>query len=308
MPARIESNHERLSALDELFLEARRYRTSRAFRELLLFVARFRTYSPYNAMLLHVQRPGAQFVAPAGRWLEVYRRRVRPEANPLVILQPRGPVMFVFDVSDTDPLLDAPALPVEVTDPFGADGALDPRLMERTIDNAKRDGVRVAFSSDGSRSAGRVSVARPGAFVERTFAVGNKTRVDRHEVHFDLVVNGNLSPAAQYATMLHELAHLYCGHLGTPTAEWWPDRRNLGHELEELEAECAAYLVCARTDIDPASNRYLSTYLPAAADVELPPVSLEAILKVAGLLESMGHTRQPARRPPTPQKGQSARP
>ena len=159
MPAGAEAKGEQRSALDELFLDARRYRTSRAFRNLLLFVSRFRAYSPYNAMLLHVQRPGAQFVAPASRWLDQYRMRVRPEANPLVILQRKGPVMFVFDVSDTEPLPDAPPLPVEVTDPFGADGALDPSLAHRTIDNAKRDGVRVAFARDGSQSAGRIGAA-----------------------------------------------------------------------------------------------------------------------------------------------------
>lgn len=306
MQAATEAKPEQRSALDELFLDARRYRSSRAFRELMLFVARFRAYSPYNAMLLHVQRPGARFVAPASRWLDVYKRRVRPEAGPLVILQTMGPVMFVFDVNDTDPLPEAPPLPVEVTDPFGADGTLDPRIVERTIDNAKRDGVRIAFAGDGSQSAGRIGVAVSGAFVERQFVVRGQARVDRHPVQYDLVVNGNLAPAAKYATILHELAHLYCGHLGTPTTDWWPDRRAVGHDLEELEAECAAYLVSARAGIDPHSNRYLSAFLPATADVELPPISLETVLRVAGLLENMGQTRLPARKPPTSPKGQPA--
>jgi hypothetical protein len=43
---------------------------------------------------------------------------VKPNANPLIILQPMGPVMFVFDVSDTEPLQGAKSLPLRVTDPF----------------------------------------------------------------------------------------------------------------------------------------------------------------------------------------------
>ena len=83
------------AALDELFRLARRYRTSQEYFQLLRFVSRFRAYAPFNAMLVHVQRPGARYVASASRW-QHYRRRIRSGANPLVILQPMGPVMFVF--------------------------------------------------------------------------------------------------------------------------------------------------------------------------------------------------------------------
>ncbi|MBX7135131.1 MAG: hypothetical protein K1X67_20890 [Fimbriimonadaceae bacterium] len=105
-------------ALDDLFYATLQYRSSTAFHDLLRFVARFRTYSPYNAMLLHVQRPGASYVAPASRWRDRYCRTIKPNANPLVILQPMGPVMFVFDVSDTDAGPHAVPLPPEITRPL----------------------------------------------------------------------------------------------------------------------------------------------------------------------------------------------
>jgi hypothetical protein len=82
------------------------------------FISRFRFYSPYNSMLLHLQMAGATFVAPTARWLEEYGRAVKPTARPLVILQPMGPVMFVFDVADTEPLPDTKPLPKEVEHPF----------------------------------------------------------------------------------------------------------------------------------------------------------------------------------------------
>jgi len=84
-------------ALDELFNATYAYRSSQEFYDLVQFVRRFRFYSPYNAFLIHIQRPGAIYVAPPHRWKRQYGRTVKPNANPIVIMQPMGPVMFVFD-------------------------------------------------------------------------------------------------------------------------------------------------------------------------------------------------------------------
>jgi hypothetical protein len=84
-------------ALDELLRLTYQYTSTKAYDDLLTFMRRFRLYAPYNAMLIHIQMPGARFVAPPHRWLYEYRQRIKPGAHPLVILQPMGPVMFVFD-------------------------------------------------------------------------------------------------------------------------------------------------------------------------------------------------------------------
>jgi len=64
--------------------------------------------------------------------------------GPIVILQPTGPILFVFDVSDTAPLPNARPLPPQVEDPFRVrDGKIGGQLA-LTIDNAKRDRVRVS--------------------------------------------------------------------------------------------------------------------------------------------------------------------
>jgi hypothetical protein len=52
-------------------------------------------------MLIYIQMPGARFVASAHRWHQQFHRRVRIGARAIVILQPMGPVPFVFDVVDT---------------------------------------------------------------------------------------------------------------------------------------------------------------------------------------------------------------
>src|ERR1700677_1192714 len=101
-------------SLDELFSLTRRYRSAREYGELLSFIRRFRKYSPYNAVLVNIQMPGARFVASPRRWRGKYHHKIKPGAHPLLMLQPMGPVMFAFDVSDTEPLSGAPPLPREV--------------------------------------------------------------------------------------------------------------------------------------------------------------------------------------------------
>lgn len=278
-------------ALDELFTFARQYRSSRAYHDLLQFVARFRFYSPFNALLVHVQMPGAAFVAPAHRWQREYGRVIKAGARPLVILQPRGPVMFVFDVSDVEPGRGARPLPPEIEKPFEVrKGIIGPEL-KRTIQNAKRDGVLVAFRQAGSQSAGQIGPAEPRepqSFLARSSPAEEWVKIP---VRYELLLNAHHSPEASYATLAHELGHLYCGHLGTPDDKWWPDRRGLPSDLRELEAESVSYLVCGRLGIDSPSESYVASILKK--DGEIPPISLELVMKAAGLIEQMG--REPMR-------------
>jgi hypothetical protein len=255
------------------------------------FVARFRFYSPYNAMLIHCQMPGALFVAPPHRWLGEYRRRIKTGSRPLIILQPMGPVMFVFDVSQTEPEQDAPELPIEATRPFEMNsGSVHVgEELERTIENAKRDGVGVTVHDAGSQYAGMICLTT----VAKKFRIVAKTRPTLEYVlvpqRYDLLISANLSRDAQYATLVHELAHLYCGHLGSPNEKWWPSRVHQTNAEREFEAESVCYLVCQRLGIDNPSDAYLGSYY--RANNKIPSISLECVLKAAGLIEQMGHAK-----------------
>jgi hypothetical protein len=74
------------------------------------------------------------------------------------------------------------------------------------------------------------------------------------------LLNSNLSAEARYATLVHELAHLYCGHLGTLNDKWWPDRRGLPHAAREFEAKPA---ICVE-ELHPASWHFLVAFHPIA--------------------------------------------
>ena len=288
-------------AIDELFTLARRYKSKRSYRELMQFIARFRFYSPFNAMLVHVQMPGAKYVAPAHRWLRDFGRRVKAGARPLVILQPMGPVMFVFDVSDTEPTEDERPLPVEVYKPFEVRKGNVGNRLEQLIENAKRDGVRISTSHEGSQSAGSIRRVKEEVKAKLHFHAGKmkdgSPMVVEIPVRYELVVNAKLTREEQYATIVHELAHLYCGHLGTPNEKWWPDRRGLNHTVREFEAESVAYLVCSRADIDNPSEKYLAHFI--SQDDDIPQISLECVMKAAGLIETMSLQRMKPRKPST---------
>jgi len=288
-PADEWDSHSARRALDDLFSNARHYKSSSEFRELINFVARFRFYSPFNAMLIHTQMRGATYVAPAHRWDRDYRRRIKAGARPMVILQPMGPVMFVFDVIDTEPLPGAPPLPPQVDRPFEVRHGQIGSELKQTIENSKRDGISVIERKAGTQSAGSIQAAAPGGQLEVLTRLRPKAQYARVPRWYDLILNSNLSPEARFATLVHELAHLYCGHLGTPNAKWWPDRRGLALAECEFEAESVCYLVCERIGIRNPSEQYLAAYL--TNNDEIPAISFDRVMKAAGLIEEMGRER-----------------
>ena len=257
-------------------------------------VAAIHQYRPYNALLVLLQRPGATFLLPPDEWRERFERQIRPGEQPIVMLQPGGPVMFQFDVSQTEPLPDANSrLPLHLVNPFGmphTSGA-EPALQWLT-ENAKRDGVRVNEARHGLGRGGCIwrtpSGPAPKVLVRRRPEVEADVRV-----RFETLVNAAFNPTERLATLAHELGHLYCGHLGSDRDDWWPDRRGLDEETEELEARATAGLVIRR--LLPGTD------LPRAAQpgTAVPPTgrSLEAALTAAGQILDMCRGFEPRRKP-----------
>jgi hypothetical protein len=284
-------------ALDELFTATFVYRQSKAYLELMNFIRGFRFYSRYNALLVHLQRPGAKFVAPPTRWKREFRRSVKPSATPIVILQPMGPVMFVFDVIDTEAGPDSRPLPPGVDKPFEPRSGGIGRELQMTIENAKRDGIRILAQKTDSQAAGSIQWAEPG-LPPVQFPIGRDKEgnqlYEEIALRYELLLNSDLSRTAQYVTIAHELGHLYCGHLGTNNKNFWPDRRGLPQDAVEFEAESVAYLLCGRRGIAYPSEQYLVGYV--AKRDEVPRISLECVMKAAGLIETMGLERMKPRR------------
>ena len=60
------------------------------------------------------------------------------------------------------------------------------------------------------------------------------TRIQKYDlvpVRFEIELNAKNVREIKYATLAHELAQLYCGHLGAPDERWWPNRTILSEEV-----------------------------------------------------------------------------
>lgn len=281
--------------LDELFLLARHYRKSEEFQKLLDFVAGFRRYSAFNAMLVYVQMPGAKYVLPAKRWFREFGRLPIPDAQPLVMLQPMTPIMLGFDVSQTC----GQPLPLGFDNPFRPTGVIEAGHFDMTVQNARRDGVEIQSLPLGSTLGGYVRNAGDPMHRIGVAAAGNasEVQIDNRRVKrvAEITLNSNLSAETNYATLTHELGHLYCGHIGSSNKKLWPDRRTLDRNTQEFEAESVSYLVCKRAGLQTPAVAYLNGYLQTNELV--PTISVECVFKAAQRVEAMAKKKLKVRTP-----------
>lgn len=255
-------------AIRDLYLMSLRSKGDQAFFEFLDFARRFGHMSVFNAMMVQVQRRGCALAATRKQWASIGRRPT-PDAVPLIILRPFGPLNFAYDYDDTE----GKPLPVEHANPFAAKGGVKARTVEQLISSAKANGVRVEKTDRyGGLLAGTAAAIlelpseEPGG--------GLRWRVR---------INSRHTPPVQFATLTHELGHVYCGHLGGHPAGRWPARRDLDYAQQEIEAESVAWLVCKRRGVEPNSPDYLRSL---AQRVPLETVDMYAIFSAANRVEA----------------------
>jgi hypothetical protein len=264
------------SALDELFRLSRRWSRSCDYLELLEFIARFPAYSPLNCFLIHLQDPAAAQVATARAWSRKYQRRIKAGARPIAILAPMSPVLFVFDVRDTE----GPALPPGAFKATAAADRLRLKTYETTLHNCGAQHIAVR------------EIATSTLTGERTVRVTPAIRKKHPELGLEpntrylVLLETGLGLEEKYAVLALELGHLFCGHLGIDGDAWWSDRKDLDLERIDIEAASAAYLVCRRRGLARAGGRFLAEC--REKDLELPSFSLNAVFQAVAHIEAMG--------------------
>ena len=276
---------EARSMLDQLLTDSRLYTRSTDYQALLDFVVRLRNFAPFNAMLLQVQKPGLSYAASARDWRERFDRTPKDGARPLLILWPFGPVALVYDVQDTE----GKELPANV-DPFFATGSISPEQFESFKMKLFYKHIEWQSVDAGGHHAGSIRVTK-------------RATKGKDPTHYRLQVNMNHDPAAQCATMFHELGHLFLGHLGVDHALNIPSR-SIDHTRLELEAESVCYLLCARHGVQTRSDAYLHKYL--TENIYIENIDLYHIMRAGGQIEALlgisAHTRFDA--PPRKRKRQ----
>ncbi len=291
---------EARASIDYLLRQALDYGSSADYAEMLGRIAGFHQYSPYNAMLAQLQVPGARYVLPPQEWESGYRRGIKPGAQPIVVLRPFGPVMFVFDVSQTEERDDSLPLPARIKNPFRMPdiGGAGERLR-RVIHTSKADSVRVEVVPQGSQAAGRIQGVSSSEMQHVLVRKRPRPVWEEVPVRYVSIINGRLSDTEQLTTLAHELGHLYCGHIGTHDDRRWPSRLRLSDETIEIEAESVAYLVCLR--IDPAVQMPSHLHQYVGRGLPLPFVDVNRVVTAAGRVLDLSSGSLP--RVPTSTKG-----
>lgn len=261
------------STLDELVRNSRTYRGSGVFAEMIQFTARFKDYAPFNNLLIKLQNPSCRFYATQRDWRMRFRRELKDDARPLLILAPMSPVMLVYDIDQTEGGDD----PQLLRDFCRTEGEFKDVWMENLLHNAERDRILIQFKELGSSLGG--------------FAT---TRLKNDAFKIRIAVHNGLAPAAAFSVLCHELAHIYLGHLGGDADGWWPCRINLSHSTVEIEAEATSYIAAVHLGLRPVSEAYLSSYLKGG---DIPgTVSVDLIAKRAGKLLEMAQRKLPERK------------
>ncbi|SAK68822.1 hypothetical protein AWB79_03614 [Caballeronia hypogeia] len=256
------------SLLDRMLADSTLYRNGPEFRALLDFVVKLRNFAPFNAMLLQIQRPGLRHAASARDWRERFGRYPKEDARPLLILWPFGPVALVYDAEDTE----GHPLPGYGAPIFEAVGPITPEIMLPFETILARKNITVHWYDGSPDDAGYIES-------EPRVSVDDATR------RYRLGINVRHHPAVQFATLAHELGHLFLGHLKADPLLRIQERPRLHEHQCEIEAESVAYLVCHRNGVMPRSERYLAHFVEGKQDVR--SLDLYAIMRAAGQIETL---------------------
>ena len=249
-PDKLQEAHERLTQAVESIV------SGEDWQRMLKVASKFHRYSFNNQLMIFTQKPDATLVAGFNRWKSL-NRIVRKGERGIAIFAPcrykaqpseNGPgaaspddknqdkgkfvvkgfrIVHVFDISQTD------GEPIEDLE------ALRPKLL----DGDAPEGIWDALASQGNEAGFEVVRHQRG-----------------HEngycdfVKKEIAVRPHVSQAQAIKTLVHELGHalLHCDELGR------------SREVQEVEVESVAYIVCDALGLD--TSDYSFSYVARWSD------------------------------------------
>jgi hypothetical protein len=271
----VSKDNKDIALISMLLHESKLYRTGQDFKKLLDFIKDLPNFAPFNAFLLQLQKPGLRFAASAADWQSKFNRGIKEGARPLIILWPFSPIALVYDMVDTE----GDDLPDSVAYAFKVTGDMTTAKLGGLIALAKKQGINVKQIEYGDGHAGHIK--RP----EHDITVTARSKEAKQKPDYQVRLNKCHDANVQFATLAHELAHLYLGHLGEDKFLKITERPKLTYETQELEAESVCYIVCHRNGVKPNSEQYLSGFVTGNENVN--SMDLYALLKAAGQIETL---------------------
>ncbi len=269
------NNTDERSLLTQLLDDSKLYKDGKHFKELLEFVNSLTNFAPFNVFLLHIQKPGLRFAASKLDWKGRFNRTIKEGSRPLLILWPFAPVALVYDIEDTE----GDDLPADVAQAFRATGTMTAERIQGFIKKLIKQGIDIKLIEYGDAHAGHIQ--RP----EHDRQVRRQSATAKEKPDYLIRLNKKHDANVQFATLAHELAHLYLGHLGMDSFLKTPDRRGKNLGTMELEAESVCYIVCHRNNVKPNSESYLTNFVDDKLQAD--DMDLHVLLKAAGQIETI---------------------
>lgn len=268
-----KSNAEKVelkSTFDNLVGLTFSYRSSKKFFDFLRFNVKLKNYSPFNVALIYTQNQNAEYVATKKDWEKLHNRIVAYEAKPMIILAPFHPILMVFDIRDTS----GEPLPERCFSTFWAEGYLPTKELSSLEMFLRKFKVKVDYKHLDITQAG---------YIQNVVNL-NADDEPHNSDFFSLIINASHTDIVKFATLVHEIGHLLCGHLGS--LDGVKDRRILTLTEREFEAESISYIVCSRLGIRTNSDEYLSGYVQNENFIP-KNVSVDLILKISSKIEQV---------------------
>ena len=234
-------------------------KSDKEFIGFMNFLSKFSHYSAFNSTLVYIQNKNVVYYGSKGFWKKNFKRSVKENAKPYIILRPFTPVILVYDVMDTDgeiPLDEfmKQALPFEI---YSVKGDFNEDVYNRLLKNINKWNIKISSENMEYFQGGKV------------FVDDNTANIVTNE--FDL-------KKKRFIIVLHELAHILLGHLGIKSLETKPvldknsktekiryinllDRGYLNRNKMELEAETVVFIVTKWLGLTTNSADYLAIYI-----------------------------------------------
>lgn len=272
--------------IERLFTNVREYYKSKNFWTLMKFCARFKHLSAYNAWMAQLQCPSARYMLTEGEWRNRYNRKLRTNAKPIIILIPFGPIDMVFEIGDTMPIenklfaeSDEDILS-ELEKPYLTKGHIESETLNRLICNLQYSGIALEYFDAASNLGAEINVNHEKPL---TIKSGRRDMISNYPNDYLVSINSKADAGTTFASLCHELGHLFCHHLPNCYGGW--KTRNLTHAEEEFEAETVSWLVCERAGVENPSEKYLAGYMKENGTI--PPISINSVLLSVNEIERM---------------------
>lgn len=295
---------ESIDLANELFRNIPSIKSKQELRNALDFCVRMTELSPYNAWLVRFQMPGAKYVLSKAKWKEKFGRAIKPDAHPLIILVPFGPVAPRYDVSDTyvvegwqDAYTEDLNRRLERFNTEDEDffrprhGSFTIEEFDEIVKKIELYGINVRTLRAGNLYAGHI---RPYETGDVDFPVSLADGI-RTKSYFRMEVNDAFDPTKSLTTIGSLLGYLFLERLPCPK-EWekqgergkmaWKERAWTSETTSQFEMEVAAYIAFRRIGVELNSCPYLASWSLGKGDVPRD-MSIAHVLKTADKIESV---------------------